>query len=239
MGWKPIFPEGITPAQRANSLVLHVDDTFRAARSLGELTADWAFFTIGCLYTYGGLDCDVIAEYTQTHPDKDCSVLTLLAERPIVAGLCTPTWPDRSRRLEHTLWGTPMEFWPDLRDHLAGISMVDRNKGRFARATIQELEIVDFAGVARAIVASPRPPTLTITAFGIDGTRHHVGFASRTSSALDAARVVKLAVRPETIEVGRAILAHNPKPLEDTLENKPADPADVARKVEEAEEKIP
>jgi hypothetical protein len=239
MGWKPLFPDGITPAQRSNVLVLHVDDTFRAARSLGELTADWAFFTIGCLYTYGGLDVDIMIEYTQIHPDKDCSVLTLLAERPIFAGMCTPSWPDRSRRLEQTLWATPLEYWPGLKDHLAGVSMVDRNKGRFARTTVQELEIVDFAAVARAVVASPRPPTLRITAFGIDGNKHHVGFVPRTTSVVDAARVVRLPVRPETVEVGRAILEHDPAPLMATLEHKPADPADVARKIDEAEEKIP
>ena len=77
MGWRPPLPEGISGVDRMNRIALHCDDTLREARSLKELTADWMFFTVGCIYTYGGLDRDILAEFTRTHDDPDCSVMTI------------------------------------------------------------------------------------------------------------------------------------------------------------------
>lgn len=235
MGWKPILPEGITPVQRANAMALHCDDTLRLARSLKEMTVDWHFFTKGCIHTYGELDCDPVAEYTQTHEDHDCCVMTITAQRSIFTGICTPSWPDKTRRLEHELCATPLEYWAGLRDRLAEISMVDRRKGRFARTTIQELEIVDHLAVDNAIVPSVQIPTVMITAFGIDGTHHHAVFASQTTGPYDQARVIRLPIREETRQMGRAILAgQNPFTTPALVA---ADPAAVAQKIREAEEK--
>jgi hypothetical protein len=238
MAWKPLIPEGVSPAQRLDILALHCDDTLRATRSLKELTADWKFFTIGCIYTYGGLDYNILLEYSQNHPDPDFAVLSLCAQRPLFTGMCPPGWPDKDRRLEHELCATPLEYWEGLRDWIAQIGLVDRKRGRYAQATMQDLEIVDNLAVDNAIVASSRPPTITIAAFGIDGTHYHIGFASRTAGPHDTAAVIKLPIRDETRRVGRALLAGDPGPLMGTLELKPANPADVAQKIREAEEKI-
>lgn len=235
MSWKPAFPEGITLVQRADIMARHCDDTLRAARSLKEMTADWAFFTVGCIYTYGGLDHNVIAEYTQAQPDHDCCVMSLRSGRPIFTGMCTPGWLDKTRRIEHELCAVPLEYWDGLRDRLSEISMVDRKKGRFARTTIQELDIVDFLAVANALVPSIQIPTLTITAFGIDGTHHHVVFAPQTTGPHDTVRVVKMPIREETRQMGQAILAGK-NPFTTPLLPLAAQ-ADVAQKVKEAEEK--
>lgn len=236
MPWKPPLPEGITPVDRANRIVLYCDDTLRMARSLKEMTVDWHFFTIGCIYTYGGLDVNVIAEYTQTHEDPDCGVMTITANRPIFVGIRTPGHPDRERLFDNELWATPLEYWPGLRERLVEISMVDRKKGRFARTTVQELEIVDHVAVDNAIVAGAKPPTLTITAFGIDGTQHHAVFTPQIDGPYAKARVVKLPIRDETRQIGKAILAHVPNPFP-LPELRIADQAEVARKIQEAEEK--
>jgi hypothetical protein len=244
MTWKPPLPEGLGPAQRRDSLVLHCDATLRAARSLGEMAADWQFFTIGCLYSYGGLDGDIIAEFTQTHADPDCSVMKLNATRPLFDGICPPGWKAAAaaRQLDNELLAVPREYWDELRGQLVGTAMVDRRRGRFARATVQDLEIVDPMAVDNAIVATPRPPTLTIAAFGVDGTHHHVGFVPRVAGPYDRAAVIKLPIRPETIRVGLALLAGDAAPLAATLTPPapaPADPAAVAQKVREAQEKVP
>lgn len=235
MTWKPIFPEGITPVQRANALALHCDDRLKLARSLKEMTADWKFFTVGCVYTYGGLDYNIIAEYTQTHEDNDCCVMTITANRPIFTNMCTPGWPDKDRGLERELCAVPLEYWEGLRDRVGQTGMVDRKRGRYAQATIQELEIVDHLAVDNAIVAAAKPPTVMITAFGIDSMHHRVAFAARTSGPFDKAVVIKLPFREETRRIGRAILAgENPFT---TVMPQAANPADVARKIQEAEEK--
>jgi hypothetical protein len=237
MGWKPLFPEGMTPRQRTNFLALHCDDTLRAAGSLKDMTADWAFFTIGCLYTWGGFDHNIIAEYTQTHPDHDCSVMTLRNQKPIFSNMCPIGTFEVFKRFECELCAIPLEYWDGLRDRIAEISMVDRRKGTFAQVTIQELEIVDFLAVQRAVTAANQIPTLTITAFGLDGNKQHVSFVSRTTGPHDRAIVVKMPVREQTVRVAQAILAGDHRPLVAALEPKPADPADVARKIQEAKEK--
>jgi hypothetical protein len=238
MSWKPLLPEGITPVQRGDIVALHCDDTLHAARSLREMTADWVFFTVGCIYTYGGLDCNIVAEFTQTHADHDCCVMTIRSDRPIFTGMCTPSWPDKARGIEHELCAVPMEYWDGLKSFIGQAGMVDRRRGRYAQSTLQELEIVDFIAVNNAIVASAKPPTVKIAAFGVDGNYHHVAFVPQTEGPHTTARVVRLPIREQTLQVARAILAHDPKPLVESLELKPADPADVAQKIQEAKEKV-
>jgi hypothetical protein len=236
MAWKPAIPEGLTAIQRVDLLALHCDDRLRTAGSLKEMTDDWVFFTIGCIYTYGGLDYDIVAEYTQTHGDKDCVVMTVTAPWSIFTGMLPPGWPDREPRYDHELCATPQEFWPGLRDHICQTGMVDRRKGRYAQVNLQELEIVDFVAIERAIVADRKVPTLKIGAFGVDCTTCHTGFVSRVIGPRDSAMVIKLPIREVTLQVGRAVLAGDPYPLR-PLEPKPADPATVKQKVKEAKGK--
>jgi hypothetical protein len=239
MGWKPLLPEGISGVDRTNRIALHCDDTLRAAGSWKEMTSDWMFFSVGCIYTYGGLDRDIVAEFTSRHGDPDCSVMRLQSIRPFFSGMCPPGWKADPHEVENVLLATPLEYWEDLRTFIAQTGLVDRKRGRYAQPVAQELEIVDYLAVYNAIIAEPRPPTITITAFGIDGTHYHVGFAARTANPQDTAAVVHLPIRPETKRVGEAILAGDMAPLMETLEVKPADPADIKQKIQEAEEKIP
>jgi hypothetical protein len=228
-----MLPEGITPVQRIQMVALHCSDRLRGARSLKSMTNDWQFFTVGCLYTFGGLDYDVVAEYTHTHPDADCTVMTLQAQYPIFTGMCPPGWPDRARLLERQLWAMPLEFWPGLRDRIAEVGMVDRKRGRYAQATvIEELEIIDHLAIQHAVVTTANLPTVKIAAFGIDGTHCRVGFASRVSGPHDKAAVVRLPINEKTRQVGQAILAGNPQPLIDSLVVQPMaakipDPVDI------------
>jgi hypothetical protein len=232
MAWKPFFPEGITQVQRADILALHCYDTWQVAGSLGDMADDWKFFSVGCIYTYGNLDYDIISEFTQTHADKDCAVMTLYASNPIFSGMCPPGWPDPDRKIEHELRAIPVEYWDEMRDHIAGVGLVDRRRSRYAQATVvPDLEIVDFLALKKP-AAGPRPPTVKITAFGIDGTHHRVGFASRTTGPRDTAAVVKLPIRTETVRVGRAILTGDFRPLAASLEVRPEpaipDPVDIS-----------
>ena len=114
--------------------------------------------------------------------------------------------------------------------------IVDRRRGRYAQASWQDLEIVDYLAVRNAIVADAKVPTVMITAFGVDGTHYHVGFSPRVAGPRDTAVVIHLAIRPETKQIGEAILANKPNPLPLPPPVTPVDPADIARKIQEAEE---
>ena len=233
MGWKPLLPEGITPVERTKVVALYCDDRLRAAHSLREMTTDWKFFSVGCIYTFGGLDYDIVGEYTQTHADRDCVVMQIAHQRPVFAGMCPPGLPARERWLERELLATPLEFWDGMRDHIAEVGLVDRRRGRYAQVTMQDLEVVDQVAVSKALVMWPVVPTVPITAFGIDGTHHHVGFAARTSTPEDRAAVVKLPIRAQTVRVGRAVLGEDLRPLMASLEVTPAaaavpDPVDIS-----------
>ena len=215
MGWKPPLREGITPVDRMNDIVLCCDDRLRMARSLQEMTDEWRFFTVGCVYTYGGLDVNIVAEFTQQHEDPDCSVMTIHAGQPLFTGICPPGWPDKTRELDHELCAVPLEYWDGLRNWIGSASMVDRKRNRFAQATIQDLEIVDYIAVSNAIVARVKPPTVMIAAFGVDGTKHHVGFSPRIAGPKDTARVIKLPIRKETRAAGPVDPGRRLEPVRD------------------------
>jgi hypothetical protein len=212
MAWKPPFPEGITPAERARLLGQHCRDQLRLIGSLREMAVDWAFCTVGCLYTYGGLDYDVVAEFVATHPDLDCSAMPVTLPRPVFRGIRRPGWRG-DEPLDNTLLAVPLEYWDAFRDHVSGVGMVDRRRGRYAQATVQEIEVVDQIALDRAIVLPEVIPTAPVTAFGVDGTHHHIAFVPRTDRPDAAAAVVHLPVRDVTRRVGIAILTGNPAPL--------------------------
>lgn len=211
MSWRPPFREGVTPTERAKEVRRYCSERFRAAHALADMVADWAFCSVGCLYTYGGLDYDIVAEFVRTHPDLDCLVHQLTLPRPVFHGISRLGYRGREP-FDHILLAVPREFWDGFHTHVFEAGMLDRRRGRYAQVTTQEVPVVDQVAVDRAIVAPAGVPTVPVTAFGIDGTHHHVVFLSRVDRPDDTALVTHLPVRDVTRKVAAAILAGHPNP---------------------------
>lgn len=212
MPWRPPFREGITPVERARDVERACSEQFCATHALADLAADWAFCSVGCLYTYGGLDHDIVAEFVATHPDPDCLVRKLTLPRPAFHGILRLGYRGKEP-FDHQLLAVPLEFWDGLKEHVAGAGMLDRRRKRYAQVTVQELPIVDQLALGRALVPPAVVPTVAITAFGVDGTHHHVVFWPDHTRPDSVARVTHLPTRDVTRALAEAILAGHPTPF--------------------------
>jgi hypothetical protein len=207
--------EGYGPSDRpAGDLAMHVARVSSSSATLADLAADYAMFNHGALFVHGRLDVDPVADFVASHPDRDCKAIPATFRHRVAHGLSVPGRPvGPPFEWDRTLFFVESRFWPDLRAHLLRCAWVDRRRGRYGRAVLQELPVVDFLALARLSVAPAPLPTVPVAFFGVDGTHAHVQFVARAAFHDDVAVAVHLPPVAETVALGAAMLSGDPRPF--------------------------
>jgi len=186
--------------------------------TLTGLLQQYAFFSHGAFFTYGGFDCDPLQDYLQTVM-PGCTVQMILLARPYLRGVVPDGW--QGLPFDHLLFACPHAAWHELGPWLRGVSAADRVRKRFVRATSQVSIGLDLLALERLIVVPATLPTIPITLYGVDATDKHLAFSLRADHT-GAIATVRRPINPETLQMGRAILGEDPDQPFWPLEQEPA-----------------
>lgn len=216
------FDPGYGPGERIAEIPVPAA-RLSSAGSLAELAGDFAFVNYGLWYTYGELErhVDPVADIVQENQWDDFFSATLTCKQPIFDGICSPFLRSVCQ-YNYNLRAIPLPFWEVVREGLLSRSFVDRNKRRFHRATLQELTIIDPRALERLVVLPSPAPTVTVFAYGLDGTHYHKLFEPSEPQVGRRVKVVDMPLNPEAVALGRAILGERDKPF--SVLEKPLEP---------------
>jgi hypothetical protein len=186
--------------------------------TLEELAGELAIFSHGCLLTRSGLTCDPAEDYCQQQGNPLCRTYALDFPWPVFEGIARC---DEERVWDHRLVFIRRAFWADLLAYMTGVTVLDRQRGRYGKATVQPIPIIDRLAVTRGRWAGDILPVVTVTCFGYDGNEEHARFWPRLDGLHATARVVRRAVDPATVREARALCARDVDPAALLTEDKP------------------
>lgn len=177
--------------------------------TLGQLTEDYALFTIAPLVLRGGLSVNPIREWLNEIGTDEGVWLVPLPEAIVDLG------PDNlSKFWASKLWACEKPLWDGLCFRLGTIAMVNRGTGTFVRSLCQDIPIVDVIALSKLTVLPDPCPMVTLTTFGLDGNKGVLAFEPAKMPPLDKARLVKMDALPETKALARALLENAPRPYD-------------------------
>lgn len=108
------------------------------AKALGNLCAEYTFYTPALLHLYARLTFDPLVEFYHDYK-KDFKVFTRTFAEPLFKGLAMPddaSW-------NHVLYAIGNDAWPAFQNWLRALTMVDRERDLLLRVRVSPLDITD------------------------------------------------------------------------------------------------
>ena len=142
------------------------------SHTLGDMSADYEFFTTGVIHAVTPFERDPVTEYTRVYPSsiQEEMPLTIDHSEPFFAGLGVCLVAGTPINMDRRIYAIIRDRWLELRDMIAGIAMMERKSGFYARTHFSEIEIVDpFALKQKSVI--DKLPTVPVTVFGVSSNR--------------------------------------------------------------------
>lgn len=201
-------PEGRKPARPVAKEVgesVHAG-RFRASATLLELSAEFAFFNHGALYTVAQMDADPLVDYVlHSGMADDDRPFFVDFDRTILAGIGVGGPRGKFISWDNRLYAVPRRAWGPLKAHLSGIAGLDLLSRTLMLATAVDFDIVDPAAMARLTSLPGTLPTVPITAFDVSGNRYRCLFGPGLRP-LDPPRMVRLPPHPDDVAKADRVL---------------------------------
>lgn len=163
------------------------------ARGLHEMAGDFAFFTPAPLYLYGRFRDAPLADYAAAVLPADVRFYYHKFSSGVFSGLDAPSNGDRDWNC--VLWAVHTRFWPSFADWMVSLALTYGDVGEIAGVGLQEFTVPDPLAVDKAVVLSGAIPTVTVAAFGINGSR--VRYAFERDGVLGVPRLRRYNPDPE------------------------------------------
>lgn len=140
------------------------------AKSLTEMVRDFTFFTPAALYLFGGMTDEPLGDFRQQY-GQPVDVFHFKFQHHLFRGLTTPCGDDDWNRV---LWAVRAQFWPALRDFYLSIMLLSPQDKTASQVAYTEVDVVDSLALTNNIIS--KTPTISVAAFGIDGTQAQMAF---------------------------------------------------------------
>lgn len=173
---------------------------------LVELARDYAFYTTALLFTHGGWQTDPVEDYLRQNPS--CCPFRLDLPRPPFEGLDVGNDPVWNYRIFLVL----KEQWEGLQKFLMSLGGIDHARRQYNRMLPQLLPVPDWLALEHKAILPTPVPSVGVVTFGIDGTDGCWVFEP-VGGVPASYRVLRLSPDPDTIKLGKAVLAHHPRPF--------------------------
>lgn len=171
----------------ANGFIKKHELRLGQANTLQGFDEDFAFFTPAILYLHGGFRDSPLADLILM-TGTDVNFYYRKFNRPIFRGLEArsngdPAW-------NFVLWAVRREHWQTVADWLVSITLTYSETGEVAGIGEQPLQIVDPLAVDRVVFYANKLPTLSISAFGLNGSRFRSYFKPGDNMLMDQPSLV-------------------------------------------------
>jgi hypothetical protein len=196
-----LVKEGVSDSQKVQAERTEIVDLdLSTAKSLSELTDDYAFYTPALLHLTVPLQFDPFDLFCQEY-NQPVTRFTVRVDKPVFFGLDHP-YGDHS--WNYVLFGIAREHWDAYRQWMGTLAFNDRSKNLLRRIRTQDLVIRD--PVATEYKALP------VTAFVMETNRGSFFFKTdpitgRTSAQFDSAMVFD-----DTTKFAQALAAGSSNP---------------------------
>lgn len=177
--------------------------TFKA-RSLHELSADFAFMNHGALLTRGALTVDPVIDFCEQHnvPEHERPLL-YQASRPFFSGIDTYYDPSEGRPCwDRVLLMCPKHRWPALFAHLCAVAAVDTLRRNFFWSKPSEFQIAEHSEDA----------LVPVTMFGVDSNYGLFAFTRYASDPTWPITLCHFSAVPSTVEFAKQLFQGASKP---------------------------
>ncbi len=176
-----------------------------AKATLRELANEHNFFSIGCVFTHGGMSeaMSPVQDFVTQHRDPSCAVFSLdLPWTPfsgVARGPSEEVWDRR-------LFVSPRKFWHELLTFLSGIVLTDTPRGRVIFTRPQLLMLPDRLHHSLYPRKDGKCPVVPVTAFGVTGTHVNAAFVPPPRRPDGVAAVKHLPIDVAVAARGRRLL---------------------------------
>lgn len=183
------------------------------ANSLLELAEEYAFFTPAVLYLYGRFRDAPLADFLHMFPDAKLYYRKF--DRPIFRGLEAPS--NKNPDWNFVLWAVHTSYWRPLCDFLVSLTFTYEDESALAGVGEQQLSVIDPLAADLSVLYRNDLPQLTVTAFGLNGSRFRAAFEAGTGSIVSPPRLRFYGPDPRMVRFAQAIYS----PLESPHESAP------------------
>jgi hypothetical protein len=199
--------EGVSQIDRDNDPEDLAPLRHSTAVSLSDLAVDYAFFTHGALFTWGGFDTDPLQDIIN---ESSLEVVVAVLDYPVM--LFSNIYVPNKHSSEFAVWNrrllaTPHKHFSTISHALAQVAGVDRVRKRFMRTFAQQVKVFDPVIMLKPGVVPSPLPTIDVVAYGVDATDCHRSFSDVNVGQGVAVKLMPLPVRPETVELAEKVLS--------------------------------
>lgn len=188
-----------------------------AAGALADLAEEYVFFSPALLYAYGRFDDAHLAQ-VMWELGEDVPVFWYKGRRPVLG---MPPAPDGSSDWAHAVFAVRPRHWGPVRDHVLGLTVVDRDEGLVLRYGEQRFAVLDPLAADLSVVVRPDSPLLGLSVFGLRGNKGTLAFEPPADPRVGTPRLIRLRPSRDDLAFADALLAwHNPFHAVDRLRGK-------------------
>lgn len=183
----------------------------KASHTLLDMSKDYEFFTTGVIHAVTAFDRDPVSEFNRQHPPSTNDDLPVMIDyvQPFFEGLNVCVVAGLPVDCNRRIYAILRDRFDVLRNTIAGIAMIDRRSGFYAKLNFYEMEIVDPFALKRMAVVT-KLPTVPITVFGVSSNKGLSYLQSRQYPQLPL--LVTEAAQPDVILEGKSVLGPPPSP---------------------------
>lgn len=184
------------------------------AATLKELAKDYAFFSHAALLSWTGAGFDPVQQFVNEYKG-DANIAHMTFELRVFQGVAGPH--PSFAAMDRTVFLTPHAVWPELRDHLAMVGLVDRNKKAVYRAHYADVYIADPVRAQVTGIISPAPEdAVSCCLFGVRSNKFYLRVVQGPLGTVPG--LVREEPSPEDILYANATLADKNPFLEKLLQ---------------------
>lgn len=183
----------------------------KASHTLLDMSKDYEFFTTGVIHAVTSFDRDPVSEFNRQYPPSTNDDLPVMIDysQPFFEGLNVCVVAGLPVDCNRRIYAIMRDRFDVLRNTIAGIAMIDRRTGFYAKLNFYEMEIVDPFALKRMSVVT-KLPTVPITVFGVSSNKGLSYLQGRQYPQLPL--LVTEAAQPDVILEGKSVLGPPPSP---------------------------
>lgn len=185
--------------------------TGKASHTLIDMSKDYEFFTTGVIHAVTPFDRDPVAEFNRQYPPGGDEELPVMIDysQPFFEGLGVCLVAGMPVDCNRRIYAILRDRFDALRNTIAGIAMIDRRSGLYAKLNFYEMEIVDPFALKKMTIVT-KLPTVTITVFGVSSNKGLSYISSRAYPQLPL--LVTEQAQSDIIQEGDSVLGPPPSP---------------------------